>query len=234
MRKRKPFPYVTLHGESRPPFLGKRTDLQSHYALCNRELGLQQTKRDQLVGFYIGILGVAAVFLASLEIPGQIRGGICLVLFLLGYFWLGVALRYRICKEVYDLSCQTLLQLYCAALGTVSKALVQHAFYKVMVERARNLPRRHRLLAYIWSSRKSAEFGMFKILAVFTAGAGGVGLWMLGISVKWTAVITAAFLIWQTVYYHSALLGLYQVTVDRREDSFDRVYSMARHLHFFA
>ncbi len=231
------FPYAVLPENLEPPFLGEHIDLQTHYAACHQELGLQQSKRDQLAGYYIGILGAVAALLLASDITAGVRGGICLGLFALGVFWLRVTLRYRICKEVCSLTCLTLTRLFCADRKTISKALVQHTFYRVMEENAGRIPRNAKgkksLMACFWKSGYSAEYGMFRTLAVFTAGAGGIGLWLLGLPIPYAVTEAFVFLLWQLLDFHAKVLDLYQVTEDHRADSFERVFQMAWQLQFF-
>lgn len=239
--KEKTFPYIMPPEEAQAPFLDESLDLMSVYAHCTAELTLQQSKRDQLIAFYLTITGLVATYLFSASLSPAVRSLIFLGLFVIGCMWLTVILRYRIYKEVYWLACRTITCLHSIDRSCIDKARLQHTFYAVMVKCAKGIPLdaggKPRLWAYVWKNHTSAEYIMFMTLALLAGLCGALGLALLlpwgWLSYMLAAVLLIAFLLLQTRHYNDALISLHAVTRDHLDSSFNRAFAKAWQIHFF-
>lgn len=86
--------------------------LESTYELCINELGLQQSKRDQTIAFYIAIISFVIPAIIGMDINHYAKAAGFFALYLLGSMLTKVVVRYRIYKEVYWVTCRTISQLY--------------------------------------------------------------------------------------------------------------------------
>ncbi len=87
-------------------------NLDTSYELTVAELGLQQTKRDQIIAFYISVIGFITPNLIGLDLPSGIKGCVFFALYIVGLLFVHVIIRYRIYKEVYWIACRVITQLY--------------------------------------------------------------------------------------------------------------------------
>jgi len=111
----------------------KASDLHLYetYGMCNSEITLQQSKRDQTIAFYMTLLGIASTTAAAVEKIGLLNlSFIFLALGILGSLLSAVIIRYRIYKEVYWVTSRTLCQLFSIDRAKVDKTLVQTLFYR--------------------------------------------------------------------------------------------------------
>ncbi len=242
--KQAEFPYVNLPDHPQPPYLDENLDLQKLFEHCSQELTLQQSKRDQLIAFYLTISGLLTTYLFSGQISAMLRGLIFMGLFLLGCLWLTVILRYRIYKEVYWLCCRTISSLYSADRSHIDKALLQHHFYASMCKCAKSIPLnskgRPRLVSFAWKNRSSAEYVMFATLVLLTSICGSLGLMLLLQPLNWgwgtwvlLGICEVCFLSGQTLHYNKEILAVYDVTRDQLDSSFNKVFKKAWQLHMF-
>ena len=141
MSDNKKFPHINPQKEPTPPLLNKDLDLQKIHSECMKELALQQSKRDQLIAFYLTITGLVSAYLFSSDLNPAVRILIFFALFVLGCIWSVITIRYKVYKEVYWMSCKTISSLFSADREQIDKAYVQHIFYCVIKKCYKSVPK---------------------------------------------------------------------------------------------
>ena len=244
--------YANAPMKTTPPILNKEIDLQEIYAECVKELSLQQSKRDQLIAFYLTITGLVSAYLFSSDINPVVRILIFFVLFALGCIWSAITIRYKVYKEIYWMSCKTISSLFSVDREKMDKPYLQHIFYTVLKKCYKSVPKgkdtnKPDLIKVIIKNLTSAEYLMFLTIVLLTATSGAGGLFFLFYSLKLPVlgyILVALFLILfifnQTISYNKAALSVFKVVIDEDEDedeldsSFNKVFEKAWFLHFFA
>ncbi len=242
--------YANAPTEITPPILNKDLNLVEIYAECIKELSLQQSKRDQLIAFYLTITGLVSAYLFSSDINPVIRIIIFFALFVLGCIWSAITVRYKVYKEVYWMSCKTISSLFSADREKLDKPYVQHIFYTVLKKCYKSVPKdkntnKPNLLEFIIKNFNSAEYLMFLTLVLLTAASGSGGLFFLFYTLKLpvlgyilVALFLISFIIYQTILYNKAALSVFDVLEMTDEDeidpAFNKAFEKAWFLHFFA
>ncbi|MBR5222538.1 MAG: hypothetical protein IKV81_00020 [Clostridia bacterium] len=246
MNDDKKFPYIDPPTKTTPPILNKDLDLQEIHSECVQELGLQQSKRDQLIAFYLTITGLVSAYLFSSGINPIVRILIFFALFVLGCIWSTITIRYKIYKEIYWMSCKTISSLFSVDRDKIDKAYVQHTFYCVIKKCYKSIPKDEsgknpNLFKFIIKNLTSAEYLMFLTIVLLTAASGGAGLFFLFYTLGLTVlgyiavlIFLILFISYQTVSYNKAALSVFKVMQDELNSSFNKVFEKAWHLHFFA
>lgn len=107
----------------------KDYNLDTLYEHTHSELSLQQSKRDQIITLYLALFSFMIPFALSLESVGLwMKGLIFLVVGVIGVLFSFINVRYRVYKEVYWLSCQTLTILMNVKKQELNKQTIQRAF----------------------------------------------------------------------------------------------------------
>ncbi len=240
------FPYIDPPKETNPPILNKEIDLQEIHAECVEELSLQQSKRDQLIAFYLTITGLVSAYLFASDISPVVRILIFFVLFVLGCIWSAITIRYKVYKEIYWMSCKTISSLFSMDREKIDKPCLQHLFYMVLKKCYKSVPKdentnKPNLIKFIIKNLTSAEYLMFLTIVLLTATSGAGGMFFLFYSLKLPVLgcISAAlflilFILYQTVSYNKAALSVFKVMQDGLNSSFNKVFEKAWFLHFFA
>ena len=242
--------YANAPTEISSPILNKDLNLVEIYAECIKELSLQQSKRDQLIAFYLTITGLVSAYLFSSDINPVIRIIIFFALFVLGCIWSAITVRYKVYKEVYWMSCKTISSLFSADREKLDKPYVQHIFYTVLKKCYKSVPKdkntnKPNLLEFIIKNFNSAEYLMFLTLVLLTAASGSGGLFFLFYTLKLpvlgyilVALFLILFIIYQTILYNKAALSVFDVLEMTDEDeidpAFNKAFEKAWFLHFFA
>ena len=246
MSDNKKFPHINPQKEPTPPILNKDLDLQEIHAECMKELALQQSKRDQLIAFYLTITGLVSAYLFSSDLNPAVRILIFFALFVLGCIWSVITIRYKVYKEVYWMSCKTISSLFSADREQIDKAYIQHIFYCVIKKCYKSVPKdksgkKPNLFKFIIKNLSSAEYLMFLTIVLLTATSGAGGLFFLFYSLNLPVlgcILVALFLIlfisYQTISYNKAALSVFKVMQDELNSSFNKVFEKAWLLHFFA
>ncbi len=240
------FKYIELPETHIPPYLNDDVDLQEMHAQCTQELTLQQSKRDQLIAFYLTITGLVSTYLFSEKVNLGICAVIFFILFLVGFIWSTVIIRYKVYKDAYWVCCKTISSLYCVEREIIDKAYVQHTFYKAIEKSYKDIPRkkhdetRPSLIKNIKKNFTSAEFLMFLTLALLSALSGGAFLFFLSNILNWgwighlmSVLLVVVFIAWQISSYNKAALSVYKVVIDKLDSSFSKTFKKAWFLHFF-
>ena len=105
-------------------------DLDSCYQQTVAELGLQQSKRDQIIAFYLTILGFVIPSVVSLEVGNGPKALAFLAMYVIGAIFCHVILRYRIYKEVYWIACRVISQMCNIKPECRTKKNIYILFYK--------------------------------------------------------------------------------------------------------
>lgn len=231
------------------PVLSKEIDLQEIHAECVEELSLQQSKRDQLIAFYLTITGLVSAYLFSSDINPVVRILIFFVLFVLGCIWTAITIRYKVYKEIYWMSCKTISSLFSVDREKIDKPYVQHIFYTVIKKCYKSVPKEEdtnkpHLFKFIIKNLSSAEYLMFLTIALLTAVSGAGGLFFLFYSLKipvWGYILSAlfsiSFIAYQTIMYNKAALSVFDAVIKTKESeiekAFNKAFEKAWFLHFF-
>lgn len=219
--------------------------LESTYELCVNELGLQQSKRDQIIAFYIAIVSFALPAIIGMQINQQGKATGILALFLLGTLLAKVVIRYRIYKEVYWITCRTISQLYSFKQEKITKILVQHLFYEnikksrhTVIEFKKN--NNDKQVDHITSFKRifnSAETILYEVLILMNSFVLWVGIYLLfnqNVITLITALITTLiYYVYCNISYYKGLTQVYAVIINEEDRSFNKTYEKAWFLHSF-
>ncbi|RJX37169.1 hypothetical protein D3P09_25025 [Paenibacillus pinisoli] len=219
--------------------------LEQAYSLCVNELGLQQTKRDQIIAFYIAIISFVIPAIIDLSVATFIKGLSFLALFILGILLTWVVVRYRVYKEVYWITCRVIKQLNNFDKEAINKALVQHMFYRnlkksmdsVLVTRQAGNEVKVKGWSSYWRNLYSSETILFHIPVLISSVVLWIGMYMLLIDftlIRYIipSALTLANLLYFTRHYYKQLAKIYNVVFDGNDDSFNAVFGKAWFLHF--
>ncbi|MFF2889380.1 hypothetical protein [Paenibacillus sp. NPDC057967] len=218
--------------------------LEQAYSLCVNELGLQQTKRDQIIAFYIAIISFVIPAIIDLSLSTFIKGLSFLALFILGIMLAWVVVRYRVYKEVYWITSRVIKQLYNFEKEAINKELVQHMFYRNLKMSMDSVfvYRKNKKVSGWGSYRKnlySSETILFHILVLISSVVLGIGVYMLLFDFPVVREIVALVLalmnlLYFTRHYYKQLTKIYDAVFNDDDDdkSFNAVFSKAWFLHF--
>lgn len=155
--------------------------LEISYEKTVEELGLQQTKRDQIIALYLSILGFVIPSIINLNVPRIAKGLGFFVIYLIGILFCRIVIRYRIYKEVYWIACRVISQLYNIRSESRNKETVQTLFYRTLKKNSPSVVIKNKKgRISVWKSFKkqlsSAEMTLFNILLLFTSFIGGISV----------------------------------------------------------
>jgi hypothetical protein len=155
--------------------------LEISYEKTVEELGLQQTKRDQIIALYLSILGFVIPSIINLNVSRIAKGAGFFVIYLIGFLFCRIVIRYRIYKEVYWIACRVISQLYNIKPEERNKETVQTLFFRTLKKNAPSVVIKNKKgKASVWRSFKkqlnSAEMTLFNILLLFTSFIGGISV----------------------------------------------------------
>lgn len=225
--------------------------LEKTYELCVAELGLQQSKRDQILAFYIAV--ISFVFPSIIKLENEvIKSFSCIALYVLGLMFVLVVIRYRIYKEVYWITCRTISQLYCFKESAITKDLVQHIFYHTMCKNAHSVidtDDTFENINFIKTCKKmlnSADTILFEVLVIISSGLLLVSYILYFGSEKLDITIAIGLAVLSTLYcnylYYKSMMKIYSVvtydanndtTQEESDELFNATYNKAWFLHGF-
>lgn len=222
-----------------------KVDLNALYARAYEELCLQQSKRDQIITLYMGMITFLVPFSISLTaIEWQHKGILFLAMAAIGVLLAQIIIRYRIYKEAYWLCCQTITVLAGVKEDRFEKKVIQAAYYTTMKKKvsscmvgkgdnARLNPK-----LFIKKNIFSAESIHYFVLVLIDVMILGLGLFFVIPGLFWVRVAiailaaVAVFFMLTAEYFHQCI-KVYQVLIDRKDDSFNATFSKAWFLHFY-
>ena len=204
-------------------------DLDNCYNLTVAELGLQQTKRDQILALYLAILGFVVPSIVNLEVHDLAKAFAFICMYLVGMMLTHVILRYRIYKEVYWIACRVISQLCNIKHGGRNKDVILTLFYHTLEKnlgtivkyRKRdeknpdpNAPKKRSIIRSFRRQLNSAETLLFETLALFSTAVGFVGSFYIFPHSIAGGILTFIFIIAMLVSvnykYTSRLMELYK------------------------
>ena len=113
-------------------------ELEKLYELTINELGLQQSKRDQLLTIYLAMCSFLIPFGFSLDILSwQNKGYIFLATAIVGILFSNIIVRYRIYKEIYWLCCETITILFTLEKKNLTKHILQQCYHRTMYKKCK-------------------------------------------------------------------------------------------------
>ncbi len=245
MKEAKKFKYINEPTKYEPPYLDKNIDLQKLFEQCNQEMGLQQTKRDQLINFYLTITGFVVAYVFGVKVDEVARILILLALAVIGAVWTSITIRYKVYKDAYWMCCKTITSMFSVNRENIDKPYLQHIFYRVIKKSYESVPQdknthKPNFFKFVIKNLSSAEYLMFLTLALLSGIALSASLVCAIIYFKLSELfyllvilILLAYIFIQTVIYNKAALSVYNVVLDELDSSFNSVYKKSWFLHFF-
>lgn len=114
--------------------LNPNIDLMEIYKLTINELGIQQSKRDQTIAFYLTLSGIIAGFLfGSSNISKEVSGLFLFLLGIIGIMLSIVIIRYRRYKEIYWITNRAISTLFSEEdLNNITEERLKNTFYIVL------------------------------------------------------------------------------------------------------
>ena len=212
-------------------------DLNATYDQAVTELGLQQSKRDQIIAFYLALLGFIVPSVISEEMPGLTIALICLGLYVIGVLFCHVILRYRGYKECYWIACRVITQLHHIKPEKRSNEVIKSLYFHALAKNRKSTvisweDKREKTDAaekkdadafvvhpkpnYLPTMRRqinSAETLLFETLVIFSTLAGGLGAYYIWQENMWVgmvlAVVQAVLFVVMNNEYISCLMKIY-------------------------
>ena len=231
----------------------KEINFENLYNLCTAELSLQQSKRDQIIAFYVAIASFLIPTAYELELSLLFRAAAFALVAFIGAMLCRVVVRYRVYKEVYWVTSRTIAALMRAKPERLEKAFVQKVF-AVNLRKSMpsviacdyaekdgaRVPTRIRRFATVIKQQNSAETMLYMVIVVMPAVSAFLAGYTLcgGISAApaWLPAVCGAVIFLFVVYlavrsYTRALNDVYTFCFDRTDASFNKVYAKAWFLH---
>lgn len=203
-------------------------DLDNCYDMTVAELGLQQSKRDQIIAFYLTILGFVIPNVIGLDIPDLAKAAAFLGMYGIGAIFCHVILRYRIYKEVYWIACRVITQLCNIKPVGRNRDVIHTLFYHALKKNIGTIVKyrkngKRSLLRSFKRQLNSAETLLFETLAIFATLVGGIGAAYIYPSSPVCCIIVIiallAMLVWMNYKYATRLMELYKcIDTDNPDD----------------
>ena len=233
-------------------------DLNNIYSLCNSEMGLQQSKRDQIIAFYIAIISFLVPAIIDLKMPFIPQAIAYFLLWVIGITLCSVVRRYRVYKEVYWLTLRTITTLMRVEKDRLNEKIIRFLFWTTMKKmQPKAVASQARDEKGNWldveATRKmhssSAEFLLYRLLSVMTSVVLLISIYTLlyGILLPFAEVMTENFVIVFSavvacvpsflshrhciVKFIKELAAVYQYCFDNNLASFEKTYDKAWFLH---
>lgn len=225
--------------------------LNELYQQCVTEIGVQQSKRDQTIAFFIAVCSFVIPAILEIENMGSAGRGACFFfLFALGAMLCRVVARYRIYKEVYWLTVRTLSRLFGFKCECINKEVVQQCFAEAMHKNFKKTVvfrtnKKREQKPNLWKTlrlnRGSAELILYKVIVLMTGVLGFLFVCELGsllalpplVSFIAGVVMLAVVYFWMCMIFCRMLCETYRYCVDSEKDSFNKTYAKAWFLHMF-
>ena len=221
-------------------------DLEKLYELTINELGLQQSKRDQLLTIYLAMCSFLIPFAFSLDIISwQSKGYIFLATAIVGILFANIIVRYRIYKEIYWLCCETITLLFTIEKKNLTKHIIQQCYFRTMYKKCKKYlcenNKKHFTFdesKYIKDNLTSAEFTYFMIHCFVTSVVFAMAIALILpfqsitniiIAVACSLVLILGFI----KNFFSRCISVYGVLNDGKNKEFNSAFNKAWFLHFY-
>lgn len=221
-------------------------DLATSYELSVAELGLQQSKRDQIIAFYLTILGFVIPNVISLEIPASAKAIAFLAMYAIGLIFCHVILRYRIYKEVYWIACRVISQLYNITPEGHNREIIYSLFFHALEKNRDTIVqyktcKNKKAIPSKWNSFRrqlnSAETLMFETLVFFASFVGAIGAWYFSqihpALCIICALVLASMALTLNYKYTTRLMALYRCVDTKSINDLETAFSKAWMLHCY-
>lgn len=221
-------------------------DLEKLYELTIAELGLQQSKRDQLLTIYLAMCSFLIPFAFSLDIISwQGKGCIFLATAIVGILFANIIVRYRIYKEIYWLCCETITLLFTIEKKNLTKHILQQCYHRTMYKKCKKYLVQNdqsRLILnkskYIKDNITSSEFTYFIIHCFVTALVFAMAIALilplqLITSIIIAVVCSLALILGFIINFFSRCINVYGVLIDGNHKKFNSAFKKAWFLHFY-
>lgn len=238
-KSKNPFKYTEINNSlfrNNPKF-----DINLMYERVVEELGLQQTKRDQLITIYLAAFAfIVPPMLSSENNNWNLNGAIFIGLGIIGLLFALIIIRYRKYKEIYWHCCRTLNVMMDVDEENWSKENIQCIFYNCMLKKVSSYIENGQFNKYrfIKSNIFSSETMYVIIHNIISTAVLGFGVGILvpfGDTLKYTIGISVALIVFVIImyFYFRTLIKVYQVCADKTDESFNDSFKDAWFLHFF-
>jgi len=217
-------------------------DLDNNYNMTVAELGLQQSKRDQIIAFYLTILSFAIPNIISLDIENHLKFFAFLIMYIIGIIFCLVILRYRIYKEVYWIACKVLTQLCNIKKPNIDQSTIYTLYYNALVKNQNTIVRKNKngKNSVFHSFRRqidSAETLLFETLVLFSTFVGIIGAGHLYLKYKAAGIVVGVFvfliLIQLNYIYCTKLMSLYRCVDTELVEDLEIPFKKAWMLHCY-
>ncbi len=230
-------------------------DLEALYERCVEELGLQQTKRDQIITVFLGLVTFLVPLALNInQVSWAAKGWIFLAVTMVGALFSLVIARYRVYKEIYWLCCQSITVLHSMHMDRMDKPAVQAVFYGVLKKKGTSYcikeevkyegsdqyEERLRFSRWLYLKKNifSAETMYFLIHSLITALLLGLSIALIlplstALSVICAIVVGVLLLVGLLAFYFHECIKVYGVLIDEKDSSFNFAFKSAWFLHFF-
>ncbi len=218
--------------------------LENLYNQCYAELSLQQSKRDQIIAFYITIVSLLLPTIYDLNLTTAAAAGVYLLIYVIGALLCGVIRRYRIYKEVYWITCRVISTLMRVKPECITEAVLKKLFAEAMRNNFSTVViMKNNKFSRLATTKRlafSAETLLYKLLALMSNVLLGISVWLFASIILPTLVcavlaITCSVIsyIYLTQAYVTDLYKVYAYCIDKKDASFESAYQKAWFLHSF-
>ncbi len=230
MKEKKIFKY--LEPKSSSLKINKSYDFVKLYELSINELTLQQSKRDQIIIFYLTLVSFLTPFAYSIEMFNDVFrmvlfGGLSLIGFLLSI----IIIRYKVYKEVYWACCQTITQLMNYENNSINKNLIQNIFYKVLMKK--DPLRKNSTFKAVRKGFFSAEILIFEIHEILNSA---IFFWVLTLlcnHIIYPIIFSTVLFVGVNYLYFKMFFKVFKSTRTNYDEDFNFAFSKAWFLHFY-
>lgn len=217
-------------------------DLDNCYGQTVSELGLQQSKRDQIIAFYLTILGFVIPNVIDMEVGNTGKGIAFIIMYGVGVIFCHVILRYRIYKEVYWIACRVITQMCNIHEVCRNKEVIYTLFFNSLKKNrdtivVKNKNKKPSLLKSWKRQLNSAETLLYETLVLFSSFVGLIGSWYFFQISALVATLSFIFIIYMlfkmNYKYAKRLMDLYVCVDTEKQSDLEKTFAKAWMLHCY-
>lgn len=217
-------------------------DLDNSYGQTVSELGLQQSKRDQIIAFYLTILGFVIPNVIDMDIGNTGKAIAFFAMYGIGAIFCHVILRYRIYKEVYWIACRVIAQLCNIHENRRSKDVIYTLFFNCLQKNQRTIVVKNRKgknsFLKSWKRQlNSAETLLYETLVMFSSFVGFIGSWYMyreSVLVAILCVVCIIYMLFRMNHkYTRRLMDLYVCVDTEQQCDLEKTFEKAWMLHCY-
>jgi len=224
-------PFVYIKPKKTSIKVHKIYDLTTIYENAHSELTLQQSKRDQIIVFYLTLVSFLLPFTYSLSnLDNKMRIAVFIGLFIIGAILAVIIIRYKVYKEVYWACCQTLSQLANFEENQIDKNIIQGVFYEVLKKKN---PIKSGYINGITKNFFSAETLIYEIHILISSAILVLITYLLSNSVYLSIIIPVIYSLLMHYLFFKAFFQVFKVCKTNSNKDFNFAFSKAWFLHFY-